>query len=137
MRSASNPGNMGHEWVKRRFVARLGASAGDRLFVPARLDDNPFINREDYTKSLLNLDPVTRDRILKGDWEARSLRGVLKREWFEVVDAPPADLSIVRYWDTAYQKKKTSDFTVGVKYALARNGVSFILHVARTQATPT
>ena len=136
MRSASNPGNVGHDWVKRRFVERLGAPAGDRIFVPARLNENPHINREEYVKSLLNLDPVTRARILKGDWEARSSRGVLKREWFEVVDAPPADLSIVRYWDTAYQKKKTSDFTVGVKYALAPNGVSFILHVARTQATP-
>src|SRR5216683_388939 len=136
MRSASNPGNVGHDWVKRRFVTRLGAPAGERLFVPARLDHNPYINRGEYTKSLLNLDPVTRDRILKGDWEARSMRGVLKREWFEVIDAAPADLSIVRYWDTAYQKKKTSDFTVGLKYAVARNGLSFILHVARTQATP-
>jgi predicted phage terminase large subunit-like protein len=136
MRSASNPGNVGHDWVKRRFVTRLRAPAADRLFVPARLDENPFINREQYIQSLLNLDPVTRARILKGDWEARSMRGVIKREWFEVIDAPPADLSIVRYWDTAYQKKKTSDFTVGVKYAVARNGLSFILHVARTQATP-
>jgi predicted phage terminase large subunit-like protein len=136
MRSASNPGNVGHDWVKRRFVTRLGAPPGERLFVPARLDHNPYINRGEYTKSLLNLDPVTRDRILKGDWEARSMRGVLKREWFEVIDAAPADLSIVRYWDTAYQKKKTSDFTVGLKYAVARNGLSFILHVARTQATP-
>jgi predicted phage terminase large subunit-like protein len=117
-------------------VTRLRAPAGERLFVPARLDHNPYINRGEYTNSLLNLDPLTRDRILKGDWEARSMRGVLKREWFEVVDAAPADLSIVRYWDTAYQKKKTSDFTVGLKYAVARNGLSFILHVARTQATP-
>jgi hypothetical protein len=50
-----------------------------RIFVPARLDDNQFINREDYTKSLLNLDPVTRARILRGDWEARSMRGALRR----------------------------------------------------------
>ena len=49
MRSASNPGNVGHDWVKRRFVERLGASAGDRLFVPARLNDNPLINRDEYT----------------------------------------------------------------------------------------
>jgi len=27
-------------------------------------------------------------------------------------------LAIVRYWDTAFQKKKTSDFTVGVKYGV-------------------
>jgi predicted phage terminase large subunit-like protein len=136
MRAASNPGNVGHDWVKRRFVERLGAPGGDRIFVPARLNENPYINREDYVKSLLNLDPVTRARILKGDWEARSSRGVLRREWFEIIDRAPAELSLVRYWDTAYQKKKTSDFTVGVKYGIAHNGMGYILHVARAQATP-
>jgi predicted phage terminase large subunit-like protein len=136
MRSASNPGNVGHDWVKRRFVARAGAPAGDRLFIPARLDDNPYINRDDYVKSLLNLDPITRARILKGDWEARSMRGVLKREWFEIVDKIPAELSLARYWDTAYQKKNTSDYTVGVKYGMSRNGIGYIIHIARTKATP-
>ena len=136
MRSASNPGNVGHDWVKRRFVARAGAPVRDRLFIPARLDDNPYINREEYAKSLLNLDPVTRARILKGDWEARSSRGVLKREWFEIVDTIPAELSLVRYWDTAYQKKRTSDYTVGVKYGMSRNGIGYILHIARTKGTP-
>jgi hypothetical protein len=136
MRSASNPGNVGHEWVKRRFVTRLGASPGDRLFVPAGLDDNPHIERERYVQSLLKLDPLTRARILGGDWEARSMRGVLKREWFEIVDVLPADLRMIRYWDTAYQKKKTADYTVGVKYGIGRNGVAFIVHVARAKASP-
>ncbi|MGD0291992.1 MAG: phage terminase large subunit [Candidatus Binataceae bacterium] len=136
MRSASNPGNVGHDWVKRRFVARADAPPRDRLFIPARLEDNPHINGDDYTKSLLNLDPITRARILKGDWEAHSMRGVLKREWLEIVDNIPADLSLVRYWDTAYQKKKTSDYTVGVKYGMSRDGVGYILHIARTKGTP-
>ena len=136
MRSASNPGNVGHDWVQRRFIARLGAPVGDRLFVPARLDDNPFINRQEYIKSLNNLDPVTRERILKGDWEARSSRGVLKREWFEIVDTIPAELALVRYWDTAYQKKTTSDYTVGLKYGMSRSGIGYIVHVARTKGTP-
>ena len=136
MRSASNPGNVGHEWVKRRFVTRLGASPGDRLFVPARLDDNPHIEREQYMQSLLQLDPLTRARILEGDWEARSMRGVLKREWLEIVDAVPADLTIIRYWDTAFQKTRTSDYTVGLKYGIGRNGVGYILQVARTKASP-
>ena len=41
-----------------------------------------------------------------------------------------------RYWDTAYQKKKTSDYTVGVKYGMSRNGIGYILHIARTKGTP-
>jgi phage terminase large subunit-like protein len=56
------------------------------------------------------------------------MRGVIKREWFEVIDEPPARLSIARYWDTAFQKKKTSDFIVGVKYGVARDGLRYILH---------
>jgi phage terminase large subunit-like protein len=79
---------------------------------------------------------VTRARILKGDWEARSMRGVIKREWFEIVDVLPADLTMIRYWDTAYQKKKTADYTVGVKYGIGSNGVGFIVHVARAKASP-
>jgi predicted phage terminase large subunit-like protein len=55
---------------------------------------------------------------------------------FEIIECAPAELSVVRYWDTAFQKKRTSDFTVGVKYGIARNGVGYILHVARTRATP-
>ncbi len=39
MRAASNPGGVGHEWVKQRFIV------GDKPFVPASLDDNPYIDR--------------------------------------------------------------------------------------------
>jgi hypothetical protein len=50
-----------------------------------------------------------------------------KREWFEIVDALPADLTMIRYWDTAFQKQRTSDYTVGVKYGIGRKGVGFIV----------
>ena len=61
---------------------------------------------------------------------------MLRWEWFEIIECAPAELSVVRYWDTAFQKKRTSDFTVVVKYGLAHNGIGYILHVARAQATP-
>jgi hypothetical protein len=51
-----NSGNVGHDWVKRRFIARPSAPAGDRLFVPAGPNDNPFINRDEYVISLMKLD---------------------------------------------------------------------------------
>jgi hypothetical protein len=35
-----------------------------------------------------------------------------------------------------YQKKNTTDFTVGVKYGVARNGLGYLLHVARARVTP-
>jgi len=49
MRAASNPGGIGHDWVRERFLR------GKKLFIPATLEDNPHINREKYEESLINL----------------------------------------------------------------------------------
>ena len=65
MRGASNPGNIGHAWVKKRFVDAETAIAP---FVPAVLDDNPFIDREGYLQSLSRLDKISRDQLEKGIW---------------------------------------------------------------------
>jgi hypothetical protein len=86
MRSASNPGGRGHEWVKRRLVQRLPAERRDdeppdpmdtperaarRVFIPARLRDNPSVDPTSYEESLANADPHVRAQILDGDWDAR------------------------------------------------------------------
>jgi hypothetical protein len=65
MRSATNPGGLGHSWVKRRFVDRETATAP---FVPALLDDNPFIDQVGYRESLSRLDSLTRDQLERGIW---------------------------------------------------------------------
>ena len=48
MRSASNPGNRGHDWVKQRFMIgqppeMLQKDFPTRFFLPARISDNPHI----------------------------------------------------------------------------------------------
>lgn len=75
MRSASNPGGVGHDWVKKRFVK------GESLFIPALIQDNPSLNEEDYKKSLAELDPKTRKELLEGIWDAEDT-GRIRREWF-------------------------------------------------------
>jgi terminase large subunit-like protein len=90
MRSASNPGGIGAEWVQARFVPddwtpeqaadlRVVEKAG-RAFVPARLSDNPHLDRASYAQSLANLDEVTRAQLLHGDWQIRR-RGNIYTEW--------------------------------------------------------
>lgn len=64
-RAGSNPGGPGHEWVFRRFVKEPSPS---RAFVPARLDDNPHLDRAAYRLSLDALDPVTRRQLRDGEW---------------------------------------------------------------------
>lgn len=87
MRSASNPGGVGAEWVKSRFIPddfsprdavdmRVWQKAGiddngkafETWFVPARLKDNPALDQVTYTESLDRLDKVTREQLLHGDW---------------------------------------------------------------------
>lgn len=80
IRSASNPGGRGHLWVKRRLIRRevdpddeqdTLARARRRVFIPAKLADNPHVDRAAYEESLNNVDPFLRSQMLEGDWDAR------------------------------------------------------------------
>jgi phage terminase large subunit-like protein len=85
-RGASNPGGIGHDYVKGRYVKdKLSKNpcTPDRQFFPATLDDNPHIDREDYVKQLKEsgIDGILLDQLLRGDWDAVA-GGHFKREWF-------------------------------------------------------
>jgi len=137
MRAASNPGNIGHDWVKQRFMVE-GKKYG-RVFIPAKLTDNPSLDQTEYIKSLNNLDPITRRQYLDGDWTARHGGSAFKREKFEIITQAPADLEdIVRYWDKAATKPKASsdpDYTVGLKMAV-KQGNYYVLDVVRFRGPP-
>jgi hypothetical protein len=76
-RSASNPGNTGHNWVRKRFIdphpeggVRLrGPSGIQRIFIPANIYDNPHIDPE-YIKSLEALPEAEKQAKLYGRWDA-------------------------------------------------------------------
>ncbi len=132
MRSASNPGGVGHEWVRNRFIE------GDHPFIAAGLRDNPHIDQEEYIKSLMHLDPVTREQLLEGDWTIREAGNKFKREWFQIVEDYPADAQVIRFWDLAATEPKPGkdpDWTAGIKLA-EKDGVYYVLDVKRTRTTP-
>lgn len=137
MRAASNPGGIGHEWVKLRFIQR--ADADDRKFVSARLEDNPQLDAAAYHESLAQLDPVTRAQLRNGDWDVRPEGNMFKRAWIGV-DVPPASFKrTVRAWDLAATEAsvgKDPDYTVGAKLGLDHNGTVWILDIVRMRATP-
>jgi hypothetical protein len=75
MRCAGNPGGVGHEWVGKRFgivdgydPAVVHAGPDGRVFVPARLEDNPSLDREAYERALEKLDQVTYQQLRHGRW---------------------------------------------------------------------
>lgn len=65
MRAGTNPGGVGHAWVKRRWIKPGGDG---RMFVPAKIEDNPHLNREEYEQTLSLLDGVTRAQLRDGEW---------------------------------------------------------------------
>lgn len=65
MRGATNPGGIGHRWVKARFVVQETASGE---FVPSKLEDNPHIDHGSYREALAKLDPTTRAQLEHGLW---------------------------------------------------------------------
>jgi hypothetical protein len=78
VRSASNPGNIGHNWVRKRFIdpcptggTVIENSTGiKRIFIPATIDDNPYID-PNYRKSLEAIpDAAERNAKLYGNWDA-------------------------------------------------------------------
>lgn len=137
MRSASNPGGIGHDWVKQRFIT--DGLSQRRVFIPATLDDNPHLDRESYIKSLSNLDPVTRQQLLNGDWSARTAGNKFKREWFSIVEVEPADIQWVRYWDMAATEARSNndpDWTAGSKVGRNKQGNFFIADIRHVRSTP-
>ncbi len=77
MAGATNPGNIGHAWVKALFVDKQPAAgmdpreydAADYAFIAARVSDNPiYANDSSYLKTLEKLPDSYRRAFLDGDW---------------------------------------------------------------------
>ena len=145
MRSASNPGGEGHEWVKQRFeipdqrIEGMHVSSTGRVFVPARIADNPHLDEDEYNESLAELPAVERQQLMLGDWAVRPEGKLFHRSWFDVVEAKPADCRWVRYWDLAATREKAGkdpDWTAGVLVGKHREGFYFVADVQRVRETP-
>lgn len=136
MRAASNPGGVGHDWVKKRFVDPKTRKPGT-VFIKSLLDDNPSLDRASYNATLQNLDPITRRQLRLGDWTARSATSMFSRIWFPIVKGFPREhCDVCRYWDTA-ATRGAGDYSCGVKMARdRRTGLYYIADVRRIRETP-
>ncbi len=90
MAGATNPGNVGHAWVKALWVDRRPAPGMDRpgqydprdyAFIRATLADNPLYKDDaDYRKTLEALPRHLRQAFLIGDWN------VFAGQYFDLFD---------------------------------------------------
>lgn len=136
VRSTSNPGGSGHEWVKARFVDAHRLLT--RAFIPGLMTDNPHLDVAAYREMLAELDPVTRAQLEHGDWEIRPAGNFFRATGFILV--PPAVLGQralrVRAWDLA-GTEDGGDWTAGCLLAYDQAEMRWrIEHVVRRQEAP-
>lgn len=89
IRACTNPGGVGHGWVKTYFIDSTPAeqiytdkeTGLSRVFIPAKVSDHPLEKfKEDYTKKLQAIsDNQLRRALLDGDWDV--FAGQVFREW--------------------------------------------------------
>ncbi|HRR40495.1 MAG TPA: terminase family protein [Syntrophales bacterium] len=125
IRAATNPGGIGHGWVKQRFIdpappmmtiRRPGEKP--RIFVPARVYDNHILLNNDptYLDSEQMLPEAERKALLEGSWDSFSGQVFTEftddpehyydRRWTHVIDPfdVPAHWRIYRGFDWGYAK---------------------------------
>lgn len=135
IRAGSNPGGIGHEWVKNRFINNSSLP-----FIPASYRENPYLDQMEYRKSLDKLDWITRRQLKHGDWDVNPQGGLFKREWFPIItEAPTTLIRRVRAWDlaaTIHKPGTDPDWTVGILLGIDNDNTVYILDVQRIRATP-
>lgn len=114
-----------------------------RTFIPAKVQDNPHLMKNDpgYVARLMSLDPVTRKQLLDGNWLAKAAPGeMFKRHMFRLLDVAPALGQFVRWWDRAAtepkKENKDPDWTVGLKMCRTPEGLYVVTDVFRDRLLP-
>jgi phage terminase large subunit len=107
MAGATNPGNIGHAWVKALWVDHVPPAGFERPdlydpreydFIRARLDDNPiYANDAEYRRTLEALPEHLRKAFLDGDWN------VFAGQYFDIFDygrhtVRPEELRLEPWW---------------------------------------
>jgi phage terminase large subunit-like protein len=129
VRLGTTPGGVSHEFLKKRYI---DPGTPGKVFVPAKLRDNPHLDEEQYIESLAEVDPMRRAQMLDGDWNAIE-GGRIRREWLgwyetdeamrdtvvlhtsagDVVERfQPARCSVIQTCDPSAAVSKDSDYFV-------------------------
>jgi len=77
MRCTANPGGVGAHWVKKRYIdpnppheTFKGEDGLTRKFIPASLNDNPYLASDGrYEQMLKALPDIQRKQLLEGNWD--------------------------------------------------------------------
>lgn len=103
--AGTNPGGIGGSWVRKRFID-IGApevwhditlptgKVTRRMFVPAKISDNRYIDRPTYEAALSSLNENTRKALMDGSWD--TVEGQYFTEWDREIHVAP--VKVEKHW---------------------------------------
>jgi phage terminase large subunit-like protein len=148
----ANPGGPGETWLMERFIndakdePRL-TTQGDtvtckvhtgRLFIPARLTDNPHLASTDYQERLedvLSGNDRLYQALIHGVWGVPPDSKIFKVDMFN--REPKLDAQFIRTvwsWDTAYSTADGRSFSAGVLLGIDTLGRLWVLDALKARA---
>ena len=124
LRLASNPGGEAHDYLGERYVEPKELNP-ERVFIPALLDDNPYVDREEYEQTLeglKDLDPILYRQRRFGEWIEDEGESIFLREWwrnqnrYDATDPRLPRLALARFaaFDTGNKDDVENAYTVGI-----------------------
>lgn len=127
MRATAMPYGAGLAWVRRRFIG-VPASSG-RLFIPSRLEDNPYLDTASYDAGLRKQDPITYERMRYGNWHLKPDGAIFKASYLHYyrlsqgtyvlsdMVIPTASTRAFSTVDPAFSTSTSADYTVIATWA--------------------
>lgn len=128
LRLGSNPGGEAHDFLGDRYV-HPEEDNPERAFVPALFEDNPYLDIEEYGKtleSLKDIDPILYRQRRYGEWILDEADTIFQGKWWGAKERPRVrydiDDNAVRnrvferylFFDTPFKDKESSSYAACV-----------------------
>lgn len=130
IKCSTNPGGVGHSWVKKRFIdACVGGKYedenGTRVFIPATVHENIFLMQKDsdYIKRLQRLSEKDRKALLYGDWDI--FDGQYFTEWRKEIHVI-SPFVIPKHWKKYFTMDYGLDMLAGYVVAVDTYGRAYV-----------
>ena len=130
IKSSTNPGGVGHSWVKGRFIDKCvdgvyHDGTGTRQFIPARVSDNSFLMKNDkgYIHRLNRLSEKDRRALLYGDWDI--FDGQYFSEFRRSIHVVKP-FSIPKHWKRYFTMDYGLDMLAGYFIAVDTSGKAYV-----------
>lgn len=133
IKSSTNPGGIGHYWVKGRFIdftppfkEKTADNGTSRVFIPAKVQENKMLMQADpnYIKRLQALDEKDKKALLYGDWDI--FDGQYFTEFKRDIHVIKP-FNVPKYWKKYITMDYGLDMLAAYKIAVDTNGKAYVL----------